>query len=151
MPKPEEQACQRIDELLGQAGREIQDREQMDLGAALGVAVREFQLPTGPCDYLLFVGRKAAGVIEAKPEGHTLTGVSEESDSYVHELPEHLGRFADHLLFTYESTGTETPFRDLRDPEARFRNVFAFHKPATLLEWAEAKDTLRAPRGPKLT
>src|SRR5882672_9554543 len=106
MPKPEEKARQRIDELLGQAGWVIQDRDQMDLGAALGVAVREFQLPAGPCDYLLFVDRKAAGVIEAKPEGHTLTGVSEESDSYAHELPEHLGKFAEHMLFTYESTGT---------------------------------------------
>ncbi len=73
MPKPEEKARQRIDELLGQAGWVIQDRDQMDLGAALGVAVREFQLPAGPCDYLLFVDRKAAGVVEAKPEGHTLT------------------------------------------------------------------------------
>ena len=143
MPKPEEKARQRIDELLRQAGWVIQDRDQMDLGAALGVAVREFQLPAGPCDYLLFVDRKAAGVIEAKPEGHTLAGVSEESDSYVHELPEHLGRFADHLLFAYESTGTETLFRDVRDPDARSRHVFAFHKPATLLEWAEAPDTLR--------
>jgi type I restriction enzyme R subunit len=143
MPKPEEKARQRIDELLRQAGWVIQDRDQMDLGAALGVVVREFQLPAGPCDYLLFVDRKAAGVIEAKPEGHTLTGVSEESDSYVHELPEHLGKFADHLLFTYESTGTETLFRDLRDPDSRSRHVFAFHKPATLLEWAEAPDTLR--------
>jgi len=48
MPKPEEKARQRIDELLGQAGWVIQDRDQMDLGAALGVAVRVFQLPAGP-------------------------------------------------------------------------------------------------------
>ena len=32
----------------------------------MGVAVREFQLPSGPCDYLLFIDGKAAGVIEAK-------------------------------------------------------------------------------------
>ena len=36
------------------------------------MAVREFELPSGPCDYLLFIDRKAAGAIEAKPQGMTL-------------------------------------------------------------------------------
>jgi hypothetical protein len=48
----------------------------MNLGAALGVAVREYPLPAGPCDYLLFIGRRTCGVVEAKPEGQTLTGVA---------------------------------------------------------------------------
>jgi type I restriction enzyme, R subunit len=99
---------------------------------ALGVAVREFQLPAGPCDYLLFVDRKAAAVIEAKPEGRTLSGVSDQSDTYIKPLPPHVRGFAEGLLFAYESAGTETLFRDVRDPDARSRHVFAFHKPGTL-------------------
>ena len=37
--------------------------------------VREFQLPAGPCDYLLFIDGKAAGVIEAKKQGVTLSAL----------------------------------------------------------------------------
>jgi type I restriction enzyme R subunit len=144
MPTPEEKARQIIDQLLSQAGWIVQDKEQMDLSAGLGVAVREYPLPAGPCDYLLFVDRKAAGVIEAKPEGRTLTGVAEQSDKYMHPLPAHLPAFAPTLLFDYESTGTETLFRDVRDPDARSRRVFAFHRPATLLAWATTPATLRA-------
>ena len=48
------------------------------------------------------------------------------------------------LPFAYESTGTETYFRDARDPAPRSRNVFAFHQPATLAAWIAEPDTLRA-------
>lgn len=49
--------------------------------AGRGVAVREFILdkPHGRVDYLLFVDGKPAGVIEAKPEGMTLTEVEHQS------------------------------------------------------------------------
>ena len=140
---PEAKARQEIDRLLGLAGWIVQDRDTVDLSAGVGVAVREYQLPAGPCDYLLFVDRKAAGVIEAKPEGKTLTGVAEQAETYMQKLPEHLPRYADTLLFDYESTGTETLFRDVRDPNARSRHVFAFHRPETLRAWATAPDTLR--------
>src|SRR5258708_26986197 len=76
---PESRAREKIDALLHAAGWAIQDREDMNLGASLGVAVREYPLPAGPCDYLLFVDRRACGVIEAKPEGQTLTGVAEQA------------------------------------------------------------------------
>jgi type I restriction enzyme R subunit len=45
-------------------------------------------------------------------------------------LPENIPHVGDVLLFAYESTGVETFFRDLRDPEHRSRRVFAFHMPA---------------------
>ena len=144
MPTPEEKARQKIDQLLSEAGWIVQDKEQMDLGAGLGIVVRGYGLPAGPCDYLLFIDRRAAGVIEAKPAGHTLTGVAEQSESYMPALPPHLGAFAPTLLFHYESTGIETMFRDIRDPDARSRRVFAFHRPQTLLAWATAPATFRA-------
>lgn len=71
--KPEEKARQRIDQLLHDAGWEVQDHKDLNLGASLGVAVQEFPVSSGFADYLLFVDRQAAGVIEAKPEGTTLT------------------------------------------------------------------------------
>ena len=51
--KPEEKARQRIDQLLRAAGWEIQDLRELNLGASLGVAIREFPLKFGPTDYLL--------------------------------------------------------------------------------------------------
>ena len=67
MVKPEEKARQVIDSLLEAAGWKIQNLNELNLGAALGIAVREFPLKTGAADYLLFVDRKAVGVVEAKP------------------------------------------------------------------------------------
>ena len=65
---PEQLARETIDAALAQAGWEVQDRDEMNLAAGPGVAVREFQTDAGPCDYLLFVDKKPAGVIEAKNE-----------------------------------------------------------------------------------
>ncbi|MCK4252067.1 DEAD/DEAH box helicase family protein, partial [candidate division WOR-3 bacterium] len=142
--KPEEKARQKIDQLLEAAGWQIQDLREINLGVSLGVAVREFPLKRGPTDYLLFVDRTAVGVIEAKPEGHTLSGVAEESDKYISGIPEGLPHVQEPLPFAYESTGTETYFRDSRDPEPCSRRVFAFHTPETLKEWASQDNTLRA-------
>lgn len=141
---PEQRARVTIDALLVAAGWKVQDRDDLDLGAGVGVAVREYPLPAGPCDYLLFIDRKAAGVIEAKPEGVTLTGVAEQAETYMAALPAGLASWAPELILDYESTGTETLFRDLRDPDARSRHVFAFHRPETLKASLESDTTLRA-------
>lgn len=140
---PEEKARQNIDKLLEAAGWVIQDKDAFNRNAALGVAVREFQLPAGPCDYLLFVQGKAAGVIEAKKAGTTLSAIADQSDKYMATLPEHLARWSDQLIFDYESNGEEVLFRDTRDPLPRSRRIFAFHKPETLYEWLQEGDTLR--------
>ena len=66
VPTPEEQARQVIDAQLESAGWVIQDMGAFNRNASLGVAVREFQLPSGACDYLLFIDGKAAGVINPK-------------------------------------------------------------------------------------
>ena len=129
---PEQRAREKIDALLTAAGWIIQDNADFNRNAGEGVAVREFTLPNGPCDYLLFVAGKAAGVIEAKKAGVTLSGIAEQAAKYMVKVPEHLARWADHLVFDYESTGDETLFRDTRDPHARSRPLFAFHRPDTL-------------------
>ena len=141
--KPEEKARQDIDNLLGLAGWKVQDLRQLNISASQGVAVREFPLKDGTADYLLFVDKKAAGVIEAKPQGTTLSGVAEQSEAYITSIPKNLPVVQEPLPFAYESTGTETFFRDIRDPYPRSRRVFAFHKPETLAEWLSQKETLR--------
>lgn len=141
---PEEKARQNIDKLLNAAGWEIQDRSDLNLSAARGVAIREFPLKTGEVDYMLFVDKMAVGVIEAKPEGTTLGGTADQSRKYLAGIPENLPRINDVSPFAYESTGVETHFRDIRDPDFRSRKTFAFHKPETLKELAESRETLRA-------
>lgn len=144
MAAPEQTARESIDRLLRDAGWVLQDREHLDRNASLGVAVREFPLPSGHADYLLFVAGKAAGVVEAKKSGVTLSGVAEQSEKYMGQLPSHLASWDESLVFDYETTGDETFFRNMRDPVPRSRRVFAFHRPEILLEWLQQPDTLRA-------
>ena len=136
MDLPEERARANIDRLLTAAGWEVQDRSRANLGAAVGVAVREFPLATGEADYLLFVHRKAIGAVEAKPEGATLSGVEAQSGKYSVGLPAQVPAWHRPLPFLYESTGVETFFTNSLDPQPRSRRVFAFHRPETLAEWA---------------
>jgi hypothetical protein len=76
---PEARARIEIDGMLGAAGWAVQDYSRANITAARGVAVREFPLrgEHGRADYLLFVEGAAAGVIEAKKRGATLTGVAD--------------------------------------------------------------------------
>ena len=118
---PEQQARAEIDRLLEAAGWAVQDYARMNRRAAPGVAVREYPLTNGFADYLLLVDGKAAGVVEAKPVGTTLSGVAEQSARYLAGLPEKVPSVGAPLPFAYESTGVETFFRDGRDPDARSR------------------------------
>lgn len=142
--KPEEKARQQIDRLLEAAGWQIQDYQGLHLSASLGVAVREFPMAEGFADYLLFVGGKAVGAVEAKPVGTTLSGVAEQTTRYLFSIPANLPCAQNPLPFAYESTGEETFFRNLRDPEPRSRRLFAFHQPETVKEWLAQEDSLRA-------
>ena len=58
-----------------------------------------------------------------------------QSGRYAQGLPENLPAWHRPLPFIFESTGAETHFTNLLDPEPRARNVFAFHKPETLAAW----------------
>src|SRR5687768_14025819 len=107
MRLPEERARQTIDAMLRAAGWDVQDRKATNLGAAVGVAVREFPLKTGFADYLLVVNRKAIGAVEAKPEGTPLSGVESQSEKYSTGLPANLPAWRAPLPFLYESTGVE--------------------------------------------
>ncbi len=135
--KPEELARQKIDVMLAQAGWAVQDRQRLNLFASRGVAIREFSVITGAADYLLFVDGDAVGIIEAKKEGETLTGVEEQSYKYRTSVPDDLPVARFPLPFAYESTGIETQFTSDLDPVPRSRPLFCFHRPEMLAEWLE--------------
>jgi type I restriction enzyme, R subunit len=147
MPKinqtPEEIARDKIDAHLGAAGWIVQDKKAFDPNAGIGVAVREWTTDVGPVDYALFIGTKAVGVIEAKPDswGHKITTVEEQSTGYADAQLKWVKK-GNPLPFVYESTSKITRFTDRRDPKPRSREVFSFHKPETLRNWLEKGDSL---------
>ncbi len=149
--KPEDRARVEIDRQLEQAGWTVQNADAVNLHAARGVAVREFPLATGhgKADYLLYVDQKAAGAVEAKKIGTTLTAVEVQSAKYSAGLPSGLPAALRPLPFLYESTGVETHFTSLLDPDPRSRSVFHFHRPEVLAEWLAA-DPLWLPAGHRL-
>lgn len=135
---PEQKARVNIDSLLAISGWEIQNVDDANIRSSLGVAIREYPLKNGHgfADYLLYVDGKAIGVIEAKKEGVSLTGVETQSDKYKEGLPENIPSFERPLPFSYQSTGIETRFTNHLEPDAKSRQVFTFHTPEFLLELA---------------
>jgi type I restriction enzyme, R subunit len=142
---PEQKARQQIDAQLEAAGWRVQDREELDLTAGPGIAVREFRLLPGYgfADYLLYLDRKAAGALEAKASG-TLTGVEAQSARYSAGLPENLQAWKRPLPFLFESNGTVTQFTNGLDPKPRSRQLFHFPRPESLLELLARPQSLRA-------
>jgi type I site-specific restriction endonuclease len=69
--------------------------------------------------------------------------VAEQTIKYITKIEESLPQISATPAFSYETTGVETYFRDLRDPESRSRRVFSFHQPKTLNDWLIEEDTLR--------
>ena len=140
---PEKRARRNIDKMLEAAGWQIQGYAERDTDAAFGLAVREYRLKYDQsADYLLFISGVAVGVIEAKKEGTTLSGALEQAQRYRASLPDDLPNLP-RFPFAYASTGIETYFRDIRDPDSRSRKVFTFHTPDSLLRQGNELTTLR--------
>ena len=142
---PEKRARLKIDQMLRASGWIVQDAGKAHIAAGRGVAIREFILepPHGRVDYLLYVDAKAAGTIEAKPEGYTLTSVEPQTAQYIGGMPASFPAWGNPLPFSYESTGSETRFTSWLDPDPRSRLVFSFHRPETIAGWLD--DWQRSP------
>lgn len=69
---------------------------------------------------------------QAKKEGSTLTGFEGQTAKYSEGLPDALPAPKRLLPFGYQSTGIETRFTNLLEPDAASRNVFFFHRPETI-------------------
>lgn len=133
-----------IDTMLVASGWVVQSKNQINLAASNGIAVREYQTNIGPADYILFVNKKPVGVIEAKREEEAvrLTMHEEQSVDYASAKLKYFDN--DPLPFVFESTGEVTRFTDYRDPKPRSRPVFTFHRPETFELWLREPKTLLA-------
>ena len=111
-----------IDRQVADAGWSVRDMKNLNLFASEGVACREVVMKAGHgrADYLLYVNRKVVGVIEAKPEGTTLSGVEWQSAMYATGLPAEAQLRAvtveGRLPFVFEASGSETHFTNGYDP-----------------------------------
>lgn len=127
-----------IDAQLEAAGWLVQDTKQLNLSAGAGIARREAIMGTGHgrADYLLYLDKRVAGVIEAKPIGTPLSGVEWQSAMYATGLPAEVRLSATtkdgRLPFAFEASGSETHFTNGLDPEPRARRLFNFPRPETL-------------------
>src|SRR5690349_3619033 len=137
----EDAARVNIDLKLAASGWDVQDYPNLDLSCPY-VAVREFPLKTGfgTADYLLYVHRRAVGVVEAKHEGATLTGVEVQTEKYSQGLPDNLVAICKPLPCVYQSTGVETRYTNTLDPEPVSRDVFSFLRPETIAAALGIKD-----------
>jgi len=137
---PEQQARERIDAQLTLAGWVVQDRDETNLHAAQGVAVREVIMSDGGrADYLLYVDKRIVGVIEAKKTGTSLDEVHAQAMRYAAGLTSSQKLNAvlvkDRLPFVYEATDTEVFFTNHFEPEPRSRAIFNFQKSSTLASY----------------
>ena len=136
---PEQIARDEIDRQLRDCGWIVQDIKKIAPFAALGVAVKEYSTDVGPADYVLFVGGKPCGVIEAKreEEGHRFSIHEEQGENYAKAQLKYLKN--EPLPFVYISTGKLNRFTDFNDPKPRARELFNFHRPETLSQWLKEK------------
>jgi type I restriction enzyme, R subunit len=132
---PEQIARDNIDKQLHMCGWIVQDKSKLNLGAGIGIAVREYTTNIGPADYVLFVNGKPCGIIEAKriEEGHRLTVHENQGEEYANAKLRLLDN--EPLPFVYISTGEITRFTDYRDPKPRSREIYTFHRPETLAQY----------------
>ncbi len=141
---PEQEARIVIDEKLKMSGWQVQNVNQLNLLAGLGVAVREFPTSTGPVDYVLFINGEPVGVIEAKKSsaGENITVVEEQSSRYANSTFKWINRDYS-IRFAYEATDKLVKFTDYKDIKYRSRKVFSFHRPEYLESLLQTSDTIR--------
>lgn len=132
---PEEKARQTIDQWFYEAGWEVVGRDQYEPNMS-AVAVREGML-TGhlEADYLLFVGGKAVGVLEAKREEADIRHehITRQVEQYAHRLSAYYQSWFQPLPLVYKSNGRELLFRNLKNPDSDYQEVRRMHTPREIV------------------
>ncbi|MCG8526699.1 MAG: DEAD/DEAH box helicase family protein [Opitutales bacterium] len=142
---PEQIARDKIDQMLRDAGWDVQEKTVIDFSVGRGQAVKEYNTDIGPADYVLFADGTALGVVEAKKEtlGQNITVAEDQTKGYSTANLQWI-KDKQPLPFLYQATGVITRFTDQRDPRPRSREVFSFHRPETLKAWHDQNKSLRS-------
>ena len=134
---PEQKARIIIDEFLKNAGWDIISRNEYS-DIYNGCAITEALL-TGnlEADYLLFVGGKAIGVLEAKrAENNLSVDVAEQAQNYTKSLPDWYQTWANPLPFVFLSNGETLLFRDMREEGPTYIELKKMKTPKELVQMA---------------
>ena len=135
-----------IDNELREVGYIIQDMDELNLDAGIGILVREYPTSTGPVDYMIFINGEPCGVIEAKKldKGiELITKTEKQTNKYKNSILKNFENRDVNLRFIYETTGKITRFTDYNDYYYRSREIFIFHTPDELADMLRKKITLR--------
>lgn len=142
---PEQKARQKIDEMLTKAGWDIISRNEYS-DIYNGCAITEALL-TGnlEADYLLFVGGKAIGVLEAKrAENNLSVEVAEQAQNYTKSLPDWYQTWSNPLPFVFLSNGEILLFRDMREEETTYIELKKMKTPKELVQMADIQSEYAA-------
>lgn len=142
---PEQKARQKIDEMLTKAGWDIISRNEYS-DIYNGCAITEALL-TGnlEADYLLFVGGKAIGVLEAKrAENNLSVEVAEQAQNYTKSLPDWYQTWANPLPFVFLSNGETLLFRDMREEDTTYIELKKMKTPKELVQMADIQSEYAA-------
>ncbi|MCQ2249111.1 MAG: DEAD/DEAH box helicase family protein [Treponema sp.] len=142
---PEQKARQKIDEMLTKAGWDIISRNEYS-DIYNGCAITEALL-TGnlEADYLLFVGGKAIGVLEAKRAENNLSiEVAEQAQNYTKSLPDWYQTWSNPLPFVFLSNGETLLFRDMREEDTTYIELKKMKTPKELVQMADIQSEYAA-------
>lgn len=142
---PEQKARQKIDEMLTKAGWDIISRNEYS-DIYNGCAITEALL-TGnlEADYLLFVGGKAIGVLEAKrAENNLSVEVAEQAQNYTKSLPDWYQTWSNPLPFVFLSNGETLLFRDMREEDTTYIELKKMKTPKELVQMADIQSEYAA-------
>ena len=142
---PEQKARIKIDEFLKKAGWDIISRnEYSDVYNACAITEA---LLTGnlEADYLLFVGGKAIGVLEAKrAENNLSVEVAAQAQNYTKSIPDWYQTWANPLPFVFLSNGETLLFRDMREDDSTYIELKKMKTPKELVKMADIQSEYAA-------
>lgn len=98
-------------------------------------AIREYPTDYGPADYVLCVGGKILGIIEAKKEESGTQSVLTQAERYSRGLLCNPFNFNGYRVpFLYSTNGKDIRHHDVRPVLSRSRSISGFHTPEALVE-----------------
>jgi len=124
-----------VDNALRAAGWRVTPYVERALSGFDRCAVEEFPTANGPADYVLVLGGRVVGVVEAKKLSLGPQNVLSQAERYSRGVRQDWATWGDYgVPFLYSTNGEVIWHHDVRDEQNRSRQVSHFHTPEALRE-----------------
>ena len=132
---PEEQAREKIDKQLKDAGWIVDSRKNY-MGEYPTAEKEALMEGNKESDYLLFIENKAIAVIEAKREENKLEkDVREQAEYYANHPQDYYGLWVPNVIpLVYVSNGKKTYFKNLLKLKDNYTEITTIHSPKRMLQ-----------------